>query len=84
KIPPLDLRKVTPPTHKAMAGKSERMREAIFAPPIEPEEKPKETPAPEKPATESGQPKPSDSSTPLAIGKKAPYGGYDPYKEPVE
>ncbi|MBI2640855.1 MAG: hypothetical protein HYW91_03165, partial [Candidatus Sungbacteria bacterium] len=47
KIPPLDLRKVTPPTHKAMAGKSERMREAIFAPPIEPEEKPKETPAPE-------------------------------------
>lgn len=63
KIPPIDLRKV----------KSERMREAIFAPPIFPEEKSKETPASE---TKTGPQKPEE--------KKMPYGGYDPYREPAE
>ncbi len=63
KIPPLDLRRV----------KSERMREAIFAPPIEPQ-----TPAPPKePPPVAKPPQPQQE-------KKAPYGGYDPYREQAE
>lgn len=76
KIPPLDLRRSTPPPHKATAGKPERMREAIFAPPIEPQAPAaqKEPPAVTKPP----------AAEPKLPERKAPYGGYDPYKEPVD
>lgn len=62
-----------PPPHKATTGKAERMREAIFAPPIEPQAPapPKETPPVVKPPE-------------LQPEKKTPYKGYDPYKEPAE
>lgn len=70
KVPPLDLRK----------SKPERMREAIFAPPVE-----SQTTVPAEPK------KGSPPSAPKEIGgaarlpeKKTPYDGYDPYKEPTE
>lgn len=80
KIQPIDLRKATPPAPKAPAGKPERMREAIFAPPVEPQttvpaEPKKESPPYSPKAIESGAKPPE---------KKTPYGGYDPYKEPMD
>lgn len=86
KIPPIDLRRSTPPPHKAPAfdkslagkslGKPERMREAIFAPPVEPQEAATAKEAPPAVKQPAMEPKQTE--------KKTPYGGYDPYKESVE
>lgn len=57
--------------------KPERMREAIFAPPFEPE-----SPMAAEPKKEQAQQPPAVQPKP--VEKKSPYAGYDPYKEPVE